>query len=64
MTKYLDDEKTHKAINNHFFKRLNDLAKDLFEMKLSKFCAAVEKLNIVAIVKVRTIIQLVFEYLG
>ena len=28
MTKYLGDEKTHKAINNQFIKRLNIVAKD------------------------------------
>ena len=33
MTKYLGDEKTHKAINNQFFKRLNIVAKDLYEVK-------------------------------
>ena len=55
MTKYLEDKKTHEAINNHFFKRLNDVAKDLFEMKLSKNCASVVKLKIVTIVKVRII---------
>ena len=30
MTKYLGDEKTHKAIKNQFFKRLNIVAKDLY----------------------------------
>ena len=37
MTKYLGDEKTHKAINNQFFKRLNIVAKDLYEVELVKF---------------------------
>ena len=36
MTKYLGDEKTHKAINNQFFKRLNIVAKDLYEVELVK----------------------------
>ena len=34
MTNYLGDEKTHKAINNQFFKRLNIAAKDLYEVEL------------------------------
>ena len=34
MAKYLGDKKTHKAINNQFFKRLNVVAKDLFEVEL------------------------------
>ena len=36
MTKYLGDEKTHKANNNQFFKRLNIVAKDLYEVELVK----------------------------
>ena len=32
MTKYLGDEKTHKATNNQFFKRLIIVAKDLYEV--------------------------------
>ena len=36
MTKYLGDEKTHKAINNQFFKRPKILAKDLYEVELVK----------------------------
>ena len=36
MTKYLGDEKTHKAINNQFFMRLNIVAKDLYEVELVK----------------------------
>ena len=36
MTKYLGDEKTHKAINNQFFKRLNIVAKDLYKVELVK----------------------------
>ena len=36
MAKYLRDEKTHKAINNQFFKRLNIVAKDLYEVELVK----------------------------
>ena len=34
ITKYLNDEKTHKAINEHFFKRLNTIQKDLYEIEL------------------------------
>ena len=36
ITKYLNDEKTHKAINEHFFKRLNTIQKDLYEIELLK----------------------------
>ena len=36
MTKYLGDEKTHKAFNNQFFKRLHIVAKDLYEVELVK----------------------------
>ena len=36
ITKYLNDEKTHKAINEPFFKRLNTVEKDLFEVELLK----------------------------
>ena len=36
MTKYLGDEKTHKAINNQIFKRLNIVAEDLYEVELVK----------------------------
>ena len=36
MTKNLGDKKTHKAINNQFFRRLNVVAKDLFEVELVK----------------------------
>ena len=36
MIKYLGDEKTHKAINNQFFKRLNNVAKDFYEVELVK----------------------------
>ena len=34
MTKTPADEKTRKAINNQFFKRLNFVAKELHEMEL------------------------------
>ena len=30
MSKYLGDERTHKAFNNQFFMRLNIVAKDLY----------------------------------
>ena len=32
--KYLNDEKTHKAINEPLFKRLNKVEKDLYEVEL------------------------------
>ena len=36
ITKYLNDEKTHKAINEPLFKRLNAVEKDLYEVELLK----------------------------
>ena len=36
ITKYLGDEKTYKAINEKFFKRLNVVKKDLYEVELLK----------------------------
>ena len=36
MTNYLGDQKTHEAINNQFFKRLNIVAKDLYEVEVVK----------------------------
>ena len=36
MTKYLGEEKTHKAINNQIFKRLKIVAKELYEEELVK----------------------------
>ena len=35
-TKYLNDEKTHKAINGKLFKRLNSVSKELYEIELVK----------------------------
>ena len=35
-TKYLNDEKTHKAINGKLFKRLNHVSKELYEFELAK----------------------------
>ena len=35
-TKYLNDEKTHKAINGIFFKKLNNVSKELYEVELVK----------------------------
>ena len=35
-TKYLNDEKTHKAINGKLFKRLNRVSKELYEVELVK----------------------------
>ena len=36
ITKYLNDEKTHKAINEPLFKRLNTVEKDFYEVELLK----------------------------
>ena len=36
LTKYLNDEKTHKAINEPLFKRLKTIEKDLYEVELLK----------------------------
>ena len=36
ITKYLNDEKTHKAINEPLFKRLNTVEKDLYDVELLK----------------------------
>ena len=36
ITKYLNDKKTHKAINELLFKRLNTIEKDLYEVELLK----------------------------
>ena len=36
ITKYLNDEKTHKAINEPLFKRLNTVEKDLYKVELLK----------------------------
>ena len=36
MTKYLNDEKTHSAINNKLFKRLNFITDQLYEVELVK----------------------------
>ena len=36
ITEYLGDEKIHKAINENFFKRLNEVKKDLYEVELLK----------------------------
>ena len=36
ITKYLNDEKTHKAVNEPMFKRLNTVKKDLYEVELLK----------------------------
>ena len=36
ITKYFNDEKTHKAINEPLFKRLNNVQKDLYEIELLK----------------------------
>ena len=35
-TKYLNDEKTHKAINGKMFKLLNNVSKKLYEVELAK----------------------------
>ena len=36
ITKYINDEKTHKAVNESLFKRLNTAEKDLYEVELMK----------------------------
>ena len=36
VTKYIDDEKTHAAINNKLFKRLGHLNDQLYEIELAK----------------------------
>ena len=36
VTKYLNDEKTHSAINNKLFKRLNFITDQLYEVELVK----------------------------
>ena len=36
ITKYLNDEKTHKAFNEPLFKRLNTVQKNLYEIELLK----------------------------
>ena len=36
ITKYLNDEETHKAINEPLFKRLQTVHKDLYEVELRK----------------------------
>ena len=35
-TKYLNDEKTHKAIKGEMFKRLNNVSKEIYEVELAK----------------------------
>ena len=35
-TKYLNDEKMHKAINGKMFKRLNNVSKEIYEVELAK----------------------------
>ena len=36
VTKYLNDEKTHSAINNKLFERLNFITDQLYEVELVK----------------------------
>ena len=36
ITKYLNDEKTHTAINEPLFERFNTVEKDLYEVELLK----------------------------
>ena len=36
VTKYLSDEKTHRAINTKFFKRLDYMNDQLFEVEMAK----------------------------
>ena len=35
-TLYLKEEKTHKAINNRLFRRLNNVSTDIYEVELVK----------------------------
>ena len=35
-TFYFNDEKTHKAINNRLFRRLNNVSTDIYEVELAK----------------------------
>ena len=35
-TKYLNDKKTQKAINEKMFKRLNNVSKEIYEVELAK----------------------------
>ena len=35
-TLYLNDEETHKAINNRLFRRLNNVSTDIYEVELVK----------------------------
>ena len=35
-TKYLNDERTHKAINGKMFKRLNNVSNEIYEVELAK----------------------------
>ena len=35
-TLYLNEEKTHKAINNRLFRRLNSISRDIYEVELVK----------------------------
>ena len=35
-TKYLNDEKTNKAINGKMFKRLNNVSREIYEVELAK----------------------------
>ena len=35
-TNYLNDEKTHKAVNGKMFKRSNNVSKELYEVELAK----------------------------
>ena len=42
-TKYLNDEKTQKAINGKMFKRLKNVSKELYEVELAK--SKIEPIN-------------------
>ena len=42
---YLNDEKTHKAMNAPFFKRLNTVEKDLYEVELLKSTIENQKIH-------------------
>ena len=53
ITKYLNDLKTHKAVNESFFKRLKTIEKDLYEVELLKTTIAQREPIIVGFFKLQ-----------
>ena len=47
VTKYLSDEKTHSAINNKMFRRLNHINDNLYEVEMAKAEVEHKEINIV-----------------